>query len=498
MTKRIKISVGISLVCLCMVVAGGGIYNKYSQIYRTVDVAPSGLNVTLYNGQYSRGFSWWTEDSRAVDEQTHLYLSQRMFSEDDLDEARESDGDLKYQPIDGIYLIEGETKSVADPTRAGRLLGVSYCNHRVFVEHLTKGQTYYYAVGGNEQYQYGEFEVAEDEKTVVINFSDYQTNDGQKLYYGADTLSAAVTRLGVSPDFFAFGGDFTSTFSLDGKQYNHFLGWIRSREELAPYIGSTPLIMAAGNHDATDGLFLANNTVAFDGLTASGGYYSFDYNNIHFTVLNTNDFGEEQYRWMEGDLTAAVENTAIDWRILMLHKAPYTTGDHGFSMEEDYIEQIAGLCAQYKVDLVLQAHDHTYSKTLPYTWGGVGYTLNEEDNTVIEHTTEMLAENGIVYDLDPNGTYYIACGASGHRIGENTEYAQSDGERSYTNRKYKVAVSIVSVQSDYFDIGNVASADLGVPMFGVLTVDGQRLVYEFYTVEAGEAVLVDRLAVAKE
>ncbi len=497
MTKRVKRSVGISLICLCSIAAVGGIYNKHSQLYHTVDAAPSGLNVTLYNGQHSRGFSWWTEDRRAVDEQTHLYLSQEPFSEDDLDEARESDSNLKYQPIDGIYLIEGETKSVSDPTRAGRLLFVSYCSHKVSVDNLLAGQKYYYAVGGNEQYQYGEFKVSEDEETVVINFSDYQTNDGRKLHYGADTLSAAVASVNKPLDFFAFGGDFTSAFSLDGKQYNHFLGWIKSRETLAPYIGSTPLVMAAGNHDATNGLFSGNNAVDFDGLTNSGGYYSFDYNNIHFTVLNTNDFRDEQYRWLEEDLARVTANIDIDWRILMLHKGPYTTGDHGFEMEDAYIEKIASLCSTYHVDLVLQAHDHTYSKTLPYAWDSVGYTMNEKDESIIHQPEETVQTDGITCDLEPNGTYYISCGASGHRIGENTEYAQSNGERSYTNRQYKVAVSSVSVQSEYFDIGDAASADLGVTMFGVLSVDGRQLVYDFYAVDACEAVLIDRLAIAK-
>ena len=183
----------------------------------------------------------------------------------------------------------------------------------------------------------------------------------------------------------------------------------------------------------------------------------------------------------------------------MIHKGPYTTGDHGLSMKENFVKDLAHLCSTYRVDLVLQAHDHTYSKTLPYLWNSVGVTNSETDHTVINDSVTTVTKNNVVFDLNPGGTYYISCGASGHRVGENTDYALPYGEKSFRNRQYKVVASEIKVDSVYADIGDTASMDVGHGMFGTIVIDRKLLVYEFFVVDDnGLPVLFDRLAISKE
>ena len=183
----------------------------------------------------------------------------------------------------------------------------------------------------------------------------------------------------------------------------------------------------------------------------------------------------------------------------MVHNGPYTTGDHGFNYNSEYVKAFSGICSTYEVDLVLQAHDHTYSKTYPYLWGAEGYYENEEvaEEIVNFYSTKYEAD-GIIYDYQPNGTYYVSCGAAGHRIGENKKYAESVGEKSYINRGIKIAIDSLNVNSVYGTVGEKSSADLGLTMFGLLNIEKNKLIYSFYVVnEQGVAVLYDQLAIMK-
>ncbi len=73
---------------------------------------------------------------------------------------------------------------------------------------------------------------------------------------------------------------------------------------------------------------------ADNSATATGAYYSFDYSNAHFVVLNTNedspeyaDFTPAQIQWMEDDVQAA-KDVGAKWIIVIIHKGPYTTSNH--------------------------------------------------------------------------------------------------------------------------------------------------------------------------
>ena len=477
--------------CLCAIF----LICKYSEIYCHIGNAPRGINISIYTDPYSRGFSWWTEHK--TNEQSFLYLSETAFEESHLSTATTASGDIANRHFDGILYIKGQSQQVMDPSRWGKLFFISYCNHTVAVENLLPEQTYYYALGGNGEYHFGKFRTDSDDKTVIINFNDFQTSQAEKLHMGGKTLQAALLHIEEPIDFFAFGGDFTDVFSTSSQTYTYFSGWIESRESLSEFTSGIPMVMTPGNHDAVKNLFVSNNMVSYDGISDTGGYFSFDYNNVHFAVLNSNEFGEIQHKWIQDDLASSNASEQTDWIILMLHKGPYTTGDHGFSMEREYIETISTLASQYHVDLVLQAHDHTFSKTWPYRWDSSGYTPNAYDESVVNYSPKTIWENGMEYDDNPQGTYYISCGASGHRLGENTEYASPYGEKSYTNRFYKIAISKIKMDSKYARTGSPASMDLGCSMFGILQIHENTLVYDFYATEEGRTCLIDRLAVMK-
>jgi len=132
-----------------------------------------------------------------------------------------------------------------------------------------------------------------------------------------------------------------------------------------------PLWPCIGNHELTDD-YLSIFTVPDGG--ESGGvpsglvnYYSFDYANIHFVVL---DLWKSEWRtpdatqrsWLERDLAA----TRQDWVVVINHFPPYCDGKYesdsnGFLVEVR--EKIMPILDRAGVDLFLTGHDHTYQRS---------------------------------------------------------------------------------------------------------------------------------------
>jgi 3',5'-cyclic AMP phosphodiesterase CpdA len=108
------------------------------------------------------------------------------------------------------------------------------------------------------------------------------------------------------------------------------------------------------------------------GGTPSGTehYYSFNYGNIHFVCLDSEEsgrsLGSPMLTWLEEDLAA---NTN-DWLIAFWHSPPYSMGSHnsddlfdnGGNMT-DMRANILPILESYGVDLVLCGHSHNYERS---------------------------------------------------------------------------------------------------------------------------------------
>lgn len=127
-------------------------------------------------------------------------------------------------------------------------------------------------------------------------------------------------------------------------------------------------------------------------------YYSFDYGNAHFAVLDSNRLDAEDsaaadmYAWLRDDLS----RTTRLWKIVVLHYPPYSTGSHGSNMRAR--EKLTPIFEQTGVQLVLAGHDHTYQRSQPL----VGEAAAGQD------------ESGIVYVVTGAGSAasYGCTGAS--------------------------------------------------------------------------------------
>ena len=222
-------------------------------------------------------------------------------------------------------------------------------------------------------------------------------------YLGA-TLKGIMAN---KPNFILHTGDF-----VENSKYETY--WKNILHTNAKYLMQMPLMVVAGNHDTT---YLAGDNENFkhfnykiptQASTNRGYYYSFNYGNTKFIMINTNNLVNqkletEQYNWLVNEL----KTNDKKWTIVSLHNPLYSVGEYGVNRPNITMalrSQLASLFATYGVDLVLQGHDHVYSKTYPIDEFG-GADLNPTYKT----------ENSIKYTVNPTGTIYAMHGPAGNQ-----------------------------------------------------------------------------------
>ena len=139
-----------------------------------------------------------------------------------------------------------------------------------------------------------------------------------------------------------------------------------------------PLWPTIGNHDAASANSADQSGPYYDmfSLPSAGqaggfpsgteAYYSFDYANIHFLVLDSHETDRsvdgDMLQWLQQDLSA----TAQDWIIVFWHHPPYTKGSHDSDLELRLIEMrenVVPILDSFGVDLVLTGHSHSYERS---------------------------------------------------------------------------------------------------------------------------------------
>jgi hypothetical protein len=191
------------------------------------------------------------------------------------------------------------------------------------------------------------------------------------------------------------------------------------------------------------------------GGTASGteAYYSFDYGNVHFIVLESYEtdrsVGGVMYNWAVSD----IQNTMQDWIIAFWHHPPYSKGSHDSDTEsalEQMRENFIPLLENNGVDLVLSGHSHSYERS---------YFLNGHYGTsgTFDSATHTIGVNGYGDGkIDGAGAYEKT--TSGADSGKGAVYvvAGSSGKLSDVFNHDAMAVSLYQLGSCIIDVdGNI-------------------------------------------
>ncbi|WP_159023690.1 metallophosphoesterase [Formosa sp. L2A11] len=168
------------------------------------------------------------------------------------------------------------------------------------------------------------------------------------------------------------------------------------------------------------------------GGTASGteAYYSFNYANIHFIILDSHhsnrEVGAPMYKWAQND----IQNTTQDWIVTLFHHPAYSKGSHDSDYEDRLIDMRTNFMPMLEangVDLILNGHSHSYERSY-FLNGHHGFsnTFNPAELSKGGHTVgatghgDGKADGDGVYQKDKDtaeGAVYITTGSAGQISG---------------------------------------------------------------------------------
>lgn len=382
----------------------------------------------------------------------------------------------------GVENDEGELvgngeKITAESTEDHVNVNDGLYSNKVTVTGLKENTTYYYSVmkDGNwtepEEYQTKSFSdfsflyVGDPQIGASGNSSTHNANDAESWN---NVLNQAVSNHDVS--FMVSAGDQVNESSPKTEK-----SWKNSEEQYSGYLGATvlrslPVATTIGNHDhdLSNYSYHFNNPNTFnnpndeyvpqaytEGASAAGTDYYYTYGNVLFIVLDTNNYNCATH---ENVIRKAIsDNPDAKWRVVTFHQDIYGAGQpHSDSDGMVLRTQLTPLMDKYNIDVVLQGHDHTYSRTYQLTGDG-----EEHEAFTNDGSANFQNENSSCYELkssmvggtieNPEGTVYLeANSASGSKYYDLFNPVQDYiAEKSQT---WTPTYSVISVTDDTFSV----------------------------------------------
>ncbi len=254
-------------------------------------------------------------------------------------------------------------------TDNGRL----YYQYQAMLQGLEPGGVYSYRIRTAEEAGAWHTLRTDDGRFVsAVIFPDSQSTD----YSGWGSLAGNAVKRNPQADLFINLGDLVDN-GQDGRQWQD---WLQS---VAAFSSELPLAPVIGNHETYTLDWKLRYPSAYVKLFAvpdngsgkyPGQFYSFDYGDVHFTVLDTNfqemqasqpELLAEEVNWLERDLAASKAR----WKVVLMHKDIML---YGFNNRPGTMEHFtdAGLALmpifdKYQPDAVISAHLHTYRRRKP-------------------------------------------------------------------------------------------------------------------------------------
>lgn len=383
--------------------------------------------------------------------------------------------------------MDGATEFEGTQTEAVTIDGVKYYSNKVIVKNLKADTNYYYQVMQNGKWQ-------DAEAYTTKSFSEFSF-----LYVGDPQIGASKNQTSTEQEKMVSAGNEVSSTAADnlaarndGYNWNNILNDAvkdhsdvsfivsagdqvnagKNEREYAAYLGadaltSLPVATTIGNHDSVSNQYSLhfNNPNAFSssdanyiqGQTEAGTDYYYSYGNVLFIVLDTNNYNCATH---ENVMKKAIsENKDAKWRIVVFHQDIFGSGyDHSDSDGMVLRTQLTPLMDKYDIDVVLQGHDHTYSRTYQLQGDGKDHTAYGKD--VDMKSADYITQNNcyqIVDDtesgtvVNPKGTVYLeANSATGSKfynlIASKQDYIS---ERSQT---WTPSYSVVTVTDNSFSV----------------------------------------------
>ncbi|HKZ79049.1 MAG TPA: post-COAP-1 domain-containing protein [Pyrinomonadaceae bacterium] len=254
--------------------------------------------------------------------------------------------------------------------------------HEVVLSGLSPSTRYCYSVGSSSQVLSGG-----DDAHCFETAPPVGTSSPVRIWAFGDAGFADDSQRAVRDAYLNFaGGRRTNVWLMLGD--NAYFNGTDAEYQAAVFdmypslLKSTVLWSTFGNHEAFSSDSPSQSGPYYDAFTfptkgeaggaASGteAYYSFDYANIHFVSLDSDDTprgtSDRMLTWLREDLSGNTQ----DWTIVMFHHPPYSKGSHDSDNAADsggrmmeMRENAMPIIEEFGVDLVLTGHSHSYERS---------------------------------------------------------------------------------------------------------------------------------------
>lgn len=350
-----------------------------------------------------------------------------------------------------------------------------YC-HKAVADGLEAGTEYTYRVGDaskNIWSEVGTFVTDDgDNSFSFITIADVQASSDKNFAQAAETIKGAMKTCPNS-EFTVNLGDFVNDNTNDEWDW-YFKNFGFSNM-------STTLVPIAGNHDGNitnklninvfNSMFnLSNPNTDSNVNWVNGVYYSYDYGNAHFAVLNTNDMypiTQSQRNWLINDM----KSSDADWKIVLMHRAAYAEGKNINKPDTIIMRDVLlPLFDELDIDLVYAGHDHTYYRSMQV----------KGDKAVegVQYVTENYKGEEVTFAVNPDGAVHILPATAG-------------------TKRYTVHDAINPIPKTC--AFRLSTRDMG-GCFTTTTIDGDKMIIKSYLVddETQAISLIDQYAIKKD
>lgn len=248
----------------------------------------------------------------------------------------------------------------ADAERVVSRSGNHAYYYRASMAALEPGNTYSYRlITGRDTTAWTYFSMPQGDETEFLYIGDVQDPEGSYT----ENLFSNLRQKQLPIDFICWGGDL-----LEGPDDKYWGIWYRS---VGSWPATLPMIAATGNHEylktlprKLDSRWTAqfanpdNGPKAFEGRS-----FYIDFPSMRVIVLDSNGIGSpssiSRHRsWLRDKLQTAVQ----PWKVVVMHHPVYAVREGRFNPLMYY--GFRSILESEGADLVLQGHDHSYSRII--------------------------------------------------------------------------------------------------------------------------------------
>jgi hypothetical protein len=283
-----------------------------------------------------------------------------------------SAGEIRYARAGGSSASVPSTTRLFPATQTG--LSYDFYQHEARLTSLTPATRYLYdvLVGGTDVTPGQDaFSTAPPAGTGSVRFIAF----GDSGIGSLAQRQLATRMIADTFDFSIHTGDvaYGTAEGVGGGSYRQFDDWVFGI--YGPWMRSRSFSPSIGNHDDEvasarpyrDVFVLPTNGATTTYPDHSERFYSYDYGPIHFVSLDTELAFQDparrnaQLAWLDADLAA----TSQPWRIVYLHRPPYSAGPHHGS-DLAVRNAFAPIFERHHVQLVVAGHEHDYERSVPW------------------------------------------------------------------------------------------------------------------------------------